>query len=389
MISKALEVDPYFFTREDYPEWIINGNVKGLGAVQIAALWVQEIDFKAGNVVVSNKDEVIKLDGGLCFSDGNNYVPGTTNFNITAADLEALPLLATYTPYHWLDAWKYYNEFKTTDLDSSLNSNAKSISGSSHFRQEINQTILRIICLPKELIACFVRCYAPNDEIASRLIDILLNRQQQLKDAAYATKSFKSYMESEESKTDLIKFVQDDLKPFKTMGKSVLLTDIESNEKINIENYIYKKFIKGYAFIKIFFEGLDQYANLLRDLSSNNPNLYTADHKQEINGLILKLKEIITEYFKSPTLDKYRALHDTLKDVRHDLIKFNLPSHDQLIASLDKLMNQLDGFAKGAPIPPPKTSLARFFKARERMPTMEEPLFGSELSGSNNPKLRL
>jgi hypothetical protein len=138
------------------------------------------------------------------------------------------------------------------------------------------------------------------------------------------------------------------------VSESMVGTELKNNEELDVENYLYGRFIKGYQPIKIFSQVLDPYANCLRDLRTNHPNLYPAAYEQEINRLIPELKAIITEYLKLPTLDKHRAYHHTLRDVRRTLAGFNLPADDQLIISINKLINQLDNFEKGAPIRSPR-----------------------------------
>jgi hypothetical protein len=346
--SKAIPgVDTLFFY--DNPvcyQAILNGEIRGLGGIQVVSLWLNETDFKAGNVVCVENGEIVKLDGGLCFTEGKPEFESLwagKNFTITSNDLKELPLLTDYDAHNWLGwfSWDDYNtktKIKTKNLTSLLAQAAPHISAYPPYKEEINQALLRIMLLPETLIRYFVNCYVPNSDRmdGEELVRVILDRQTQLVQAAHKIESFVTYQASDKVQKDILEYVNY-LKSFKTMGKSVLLTDIKENCKYDVENYIHERFIKGYFPIKNFFSMLD-----------------SSKYQDQVHGLINKLKEIIGEYIKSPTSEKHQALRGTLYDVKNDLKKLNFPEDDWLILSINKLIKQLDAFAKGAPIPPPR-----------------------------------
>jgi hypothetical protein len=134
-----------------------------------------------------------------------------------------------------------------------MQKNASEIAKLDSFRQEVNQTILRIILLPEILIDKFSQCYildkqyGESSQLAKKITQILIERQQQLIQAAKEAESFKLYMESEQAEHDIRDYYIPYLKSFMTMGKSLLVEEMEANEvkeKIRIR---FKKFKKDFV----------------------------------------------------------------------------------------------------------------------------------------------
>lgn len=216
-----------------------SGRIKDLGAVQIVALLVMEIDFKAGNVGIDRNLNAVKIDGGLCFAT-NKKKYKEKKMDITAADLQALPIFSAYSNYqpcNWLD---YIQCYPTTG--PAINSRSRLSrfpANTPSFRREINETILRILLLPDQLIYTFTQSYIPEYTIAKQLADVLIKRKMQLEKAANQEPSFLEYKSSANTKKNILNYI-DYLKSFKTMGKSLLLTAIKQQWNFDVEEHIIK-----------------------------------------------------------------------------------------------------------------------------------------------------
>ncbi|WP_342220188.1 hypothetical protein [Rickettsiella endosymbiont of Miltochrista miniata] len=133
-----------------------------------------------------------------------------------------------------------------------MQKNASEITELDSFRLEVNQTILRIILLPESLIEKFSQCYVPDDseessQLASKIIKILIERQQQLIQAVQEVESFHLYMGSKQAEDDIRSCYISSINSFKTMGKSFLVEETESDvlkDKIRIK---FKKFKNDFA----------------------------------------------------------------------------------------------------------------------------------------------
>jgi hypothetical protein len=131
---------------------------------------------------------------------------------------------------------------------------------------------------------------------------------------------------------------------------SVSLT--ASTETLDVEQSIFDNHIKGYRQIKQFSSKLDHYHQQINDLTSTL-GAYTDEAKQEIKQLITDLKKMINDYLELPTPVNSGALYYILNFSKGILIDdLNLSSQHSFISSIDKLIDQLDNFEKGASIPP-------------------------------------
>ncbi|MES2997775.1 MAG: hypothetical protein V4700_00410 [Pseudomonadota bacterium] len=116
------------------------------------------------------------------------------------------------------------------------------------YKKELNRTILRICLLPEELIHYFTQSYIPNDKTATakELAEIIITRKEKLQAAAEKIENFQDYKSSLEAQEDILKFLNE-LEQFKTMGKSVLLTDIKEKQGFYVKKNILKKIIPDYS----------------------------------------------------------------------------------------------------------------------------------------------
>ena len=211
-------------------ECLLNGIYYGLGAVLLISLLLAESDLHEGNIGINAEGQVVKIDGGLCFS---HRWYDSRNYHITEKDLQTLPLITDYEAHNWLgDALKNYGHECSIDVE---------------IRHEINAAILRALVLPAKMIKkCALDCVPsslgimedPEQTDVKGLIEQLyadlLIRRLELKKVALKNKSFTTYLLSDEAKIDLVYYL-DYLKNYKTVNKRGLA--VEDFEKHIFNNF--------------------------------------------------------------------------------------------------------------------------------------------------------
>lgn len=329
VLSKEIpEFKPFFLSTENSNK-ILDNSITGLAATQVLALWLNEIDFKSGNVGIDKNGCIIKIDGGLGLVKLNpkfKHLHEGKNLNITRADLEALPNLQTYEACNWLryiewDLQKGAMKKGPTSLD-------KKINRSPCFKSELYRTILRITSLPDELIQFFTENYIDNAKDAAILSKFIIARKDQLKKAAEQIPAFNEYRKSDLARKQMLVFFEY-LKTFKTMGKSILLSEFEDKFKINIEISPLGYAIKEHIPIKSFALKLDDYIQLLTFLPASNTKDFSKDvlffsQLEKLKIDIESIKEIINKYFISPKISTKEMLYEALKRIKKDFEKENL-----------------------------------------------------------------
>ena len=373
VLSKEIsKLDENFFLFPNKTKLIIDNSLTGLAATQVLALLLNEVDFKAGNVGVDEDGQVIKIDGGLSFIKLNprfKYLYEGKNLDITQADLEALPNLANYEACNWLhhiqwnSAEKRAIKTEPTKLDKKINQN-------SHFKNELYQTILRIISLPDELILFFTQSYIANPDDITKFSNFVIARKQQLSLAAEQMPAFNEYRQSNQAQVEIIDFIKY-LRTFKTMRKSFLLNEFNDQYKINIEAIVFGNVIKEYTPIFNFATELDTYhQNLNQSIYEAinfdllvTENFILVENREKIIAVIVPLKEIISEYLASPTIFKKNSLCNKLKnDVEKIKVDFVVENTiiSALIESINKVLSGNDNLKKiKKPIPTPRIPTPR------------------------------
>jgi hypothetical protein len=345
VISKAIAgFDPFFLLRQENYDAVINGQIKGLGAIQVVSLLVMEVDLKAGNVGVDEHCHSIKIDGGLAFRTHNQeHAPRfkAKNMDITVHDLQALPLLAQHSNYYacnWLD----YIQWDATIQRPNLNPNSRLAelpANAPAFRQEVNETILRILLLSKKLIYNFTHRYIPEAMLADQFADFIVQRKRQLKKAAQQDMSFLNYKTSKKAEKDILNYISY-LKSFKTMGKQSLLPDSKKWHS-EIEEPMRKKFINGYLPIKSFFIRLDAYLQEVNNLHTTHGFLPYTPYAKKIN-LMRQLKQTIESYFNKPYPAQLKAVYKMLLLAKIECLKqINFSQTSTLLSLIISLYQQL------------------------------------------------
>lgn len=347
--KEILGFKPNFFLSPEGKETIINKKPKGLAAAQVISLLLSEVDFKEANVGIDQEGRVIKIDGGLCFAvkkEGYEDLFIKEDLNITQEDIEALPALRSYQPVNWLDLFIYHEkkvlnqrgkEETVGKVLFNSDSNLMKLSSDSlaFYREELNQTILRICLLPKELIEYFTQSYVPNKKMADNLANIIFVRKNQLEAESNKIKSFQDYKSSNEAKKDILDFVKN-LEQFKTMGKSVLFDQLKNLKNYNTKEAIYSKFIPEYETVSSFLIEINTY--LSRKEKQLNHNSFKISFVNTLKGLIV-------DYLENPSSAQLTNLSDQLFIAKDQfLIESQLSKHST--CRLDHLINTFKVFLR-------------------------------------------
>ena len=369
VISKEIsDFDEHFFLFPKKNKLILDNSITGLAATQVLALWLNEIDFKAGNVGVDGDGKVIKIDGGLSLIKLNpkfNNLHEGKNLDITKADLKTLPNLVNYEACNWLNQI-HWNLNERRAIKKEPTKLDKKIKKSTYYKNELYQTILRIISMPDELIQFFIQSYIANPSDITKFSNFIIVRKQQLALAAEQISAFNKYRQSNPAREEIIDFLKY-LRTFKTMRKFFLLTEFENQYKINIEGIILRNMTQEFT-LKNFAKELDTYHQNLNQAIHEEINFdllvtenFILDPNREaiISDLSI-LKEFISDYLTLPTIFKKRALVNLLTDfvenLKADLVmkekNFIVPD---LIESINKVLFVNDSSKKiKKPIPTPR-----------------------------------
>lgn len=208
IISKEIDhfwpFDTIFFTN------FIDLNIRyqryqGLGEICVLAIFLAEADLHSGNIGVDSNYKIVKIDGGRGLSSLDRYsaIIDYHKYPITSSLLDELPNNEN------ICGWFGFNNINKT----------KSY---EHVRHEINQTILKIITLPKNLIEIFFTHYHFSNTILMNAIkEEVFSRQEQMLKAAMQNKSFLKYLNSDQKDVDLAQFIIE-IKQFQTIKKQYL-----------------------------------------------------------------------------------------------------------------------------------------------------------------------
>lgn len=210
-----------------------DGKIKGLGEIVVLALLLKEIDLKLGNLALDDKNNLFKIDGNMCFA---NFLEGfnTKQYCITNEELEALPRLNERYARNWLF-------FIDGDAETSLLPIKQAIhfEPSDTFRTEVNQTIFKLLLLPKKIVKDFISIYAGNAEEADILYQDINASIAELHDAAFKNQSFRNYLSSGEVSTQLSEFTTQ-VAHFKTVESQPLVKTMDSQGQL--QNVMQKQF---------------------------------------------------------------------------------------------------------------------------------------------------
>lgn len=196
--------DTYYILSEEVPGYkplpsnkasnFRNGTYTGLGQVLVAALYLQEIDLKNGNVGLDNQNRVAKIDGDWCFAEGR-YQGGGLHYSITPETIASLPYPKDFYAFNWLDIIQQEVAYPVSHIiDNTL-------TDSPQFRAEVNQAMLKICLLPDSLIERYVAKFKSGDDTAA-FIEKMKARRNVLQASALQNPSFQAYLTTEQASLD-------------------------------------------------------------------------------------------------------------------------------------------------------------------------------------------
>lgn len=238
-------------------------NSTGFGKVCVAALFLNEGDFKPGNVGRDINGNIVKIDGDWCFTilrllrsdkkDVERQFKKKTedlNFDITDETLNSLPRPINYDAWNWLD----FIIEKECKNDPSYTSD--DISMHPKFLRECNEAKLIILLLSDELLETHINTWfnagiewlkqfdgeddykyiepliGKLQEDAKKIYGTLLDRKASIKKSALANDSFIEFIQSDDAKIFIYEH-KNHLKNFTTTQKNHLKVNID--EMINEE----------------------------------------------------------------------------------------------------------------------------------------------------------
>ncbi len=169
---------------------LLKGDYKGLGEVMIMALWLNESDLKLGNMGVDKDGKVVKIDGDWCLAQLRR---SDRKMTITEQTLQDLPLNSDINPYNWLD------KIREGRLQTSPVIANTFLWLTPNFCQGVNETILKVLLMPENSLREFVNYYVDDAAHADKIINLILERQLQLRHAAIQNESFREYMKTDEA----------------------------------------------------------------------------------------------------------------------------------------------------------------------------------------------
>ncbi len=207
----------HLFHRRDLNAAIKGGALHGFGGVIVGALWLDEMDLKAANVGADENDNIVKIDGGQCFTNLRNFTKRVHRYDLSRFDLNQLPFLPGLHAYNWFDdiAGAEFVENPVL-LDEEMKQN-------QYFRREVNAALMKIVLLPDVLLERFIHSYLPGSgNLSHELMNEIISRRNDLREAACKNASFHQYIASEDAQSDLDEYLAY-LRTFTTKNKHQLI----------------------------------------------------------------------------------------------------------------------------------------------------------------------
>lgn len=200
-------------------ENLSTGKWKGLGIIHVLSLFLEENDLKYGNIGIDKNNNLIKIDGDHCFADIERSIKSKRCF-FNKDDICNLPFLRNYRPHNWFGV-----------IDEKIASDTPlfhtSFSEIPHYRQEIHETIFKILLIPHQFIRDFVSCYVYDEQKAKCLSNELINRTFLLYDAIRNNSSFKAFLRQLDT-TNFTKQFIEQIQAFHPTGKKTFSIDTTS-----------------------------------------------------------------------------------------------------------------------------------------------------------------
>jgi hypothetical protein len=219
-------------------EKLKSGAVRGLGTALTVGKVMNETDAKLGNMLIRPDGSLVKIDGDWCVSALRDPLVFKKGSEITAKDMERLPLIQDYRAYNWLDVKmggvlneKYALEPNHPSLlfESDFPQNVG-------FRREVNEAALKMLILPKEMVIKFFSSYTNDQTEINLMSKEILGRLEQFRTAMLQNKDFLKFMDSKEATESYVK-AHEELLQFKTTKKNSLLTKDPKDAMVMMQQF--------------------------------------------------------------------------------------------------------------------------------------------------------
>ena len=185
--------------RDEITQGLLDGSMSGLGEVTAVTMWINDSDYKFGNLGVDAYGNVIKIDGNRCFSSLQEDV-GHFNYNLADIDFNLLPYVPAGLADHWMDVLVNSAPRYQSSIPEMLQHKGMS--------REFNSGLLKILTMNDVLIRKFVHAYlGPDLPIAEKMIQMLIDRRNDLSKSAFRNGHFRRYLQSQEAEIDLEKHI--------------------------------------------------------------------------------------------------------------------------------------------------------------------------------------
>jgi hypothetical protein len=241
----------------------------GFGVAVMVKYILEDLDDKLPNLADTD-GQIVAIDFDCCLSELS--LPETIEelglkldevSRVSSEDIESLPRLSSngFTPYNWLSMKMKGKLWTNSDFaygdKSAANSDLVAIGLDPKFRREVNNTLLNLILLPKELLSRFLNSYIDPralewdqlcvaDLLLDKQIKDILNffdkRPDKFKAAALGSEKFTTYLFAPNSREDLNAMINEILS-FKTISNIPLVPPdqrqiIANQIRANYENLI-------------------------------------------------------------------------------------------------------------------------------------------------------
>lgn len=292
----------------------INGLYPNLGRVMLLSVFLQEIDLKNGNICLNADNHVVKIDGDWCFAAIRDSSFAHYKKDISPDLLKTLPFTVGYAAFNWLDIWKEGIAYSSSKVVNEHLANAP------HFRNEINEAILKILLLPNQYLERFVDAYIPVGVEADVFINYLKERYQELKKVSLHNESFRAYLSSDAAKALVAPYAKY-LKDFKANGNySIVNSDQHESLTTNVSQ---------------------MYEHLLSSLMINEEN--QTDRTDDSSSLALEKLNKITIDFASQSTKAAMLVYRTslLRQIDKCVQSVHRPVEPQQLEQYNHLMDKV------------------------------------------------
>lgn len=296
---------------------IARGYYYGLGHASVMALFMNERDFKLGNIVLSKdpitgRSQFIKLDGDLCFASlvfpkkdaTGKEIKHPSKYFITESILRKLPYCGDYLAYNWLDVRMEDKLYTSMMLDPS-------ISNDERMRKEINEQLLKILCFPDRLITEFISTYTSNPKMIAELSEILLERKKQIFNAAMINDSFRTYLSSDNA-TIMFEEFKNNVLDFEITSHQKFIAATEALPTASLMDLNFSALQ-----IELLYPNTTQLSVMDKkpkmDESDDDSGYYTLTKEQFNNALQEYFNTRFFFIFSPPTSDAMIELHGKMK----------------------------------------------------------------------------